>query len=719
VPATPAAGKPLDFSLGWQFGGYGHLADGVVTLRDGRPAFVVATLDRQVYALTGTGQVLWRAGAAGPAYALAVLDGGQVAVGDDAGHVTVFDDHGRRLWRHELGSRVTALYGNWQGGLLAGGWDERLTLLKAGTGREPLRWQVDLGGPVSGIAALSGPPGQSLALASTLDGDIRAFDLDGAEAWHFDAGVAITGLGTLEGEKAHMVLVGLQDGRLLALEPGMDGPRVLWQQDFGLGGPVWHVANLVGDAELEIVVGIGGQAPALALLSAGGDLVWRIATPAAVNALSTVDLDGDGLVASASLVEILAGLATGEIQAYDGQGRLRGSIHAGLPVWGLQSAGDRTALVLADVVAWQVSGRDGPSGEPWLPSPPLVPLPLQSSRWPPVGDATLQTSLGSASDLGSVGGLGSVSDLGSASDLGSVSDQGEALLAFLGDVAPGRSMEAQLARFGAAFPWQGIGPILHEADLAVANLEGVLTTWGQPLDKDYLIRAHPRWGQTLVDGGLDLVTLANNHALDFGQVGLDETLATLEALEIVAVGAGSSADTQRAHRPALFDLNGVRVGVLGYAAARWNSSEDVPATESLAWGQPDVVQANVRSVRDQADVVVVLLHAGTEYDPEPSPDQIAVARAAVDAGANLVVGHHAHVTQTVERYGEGLIVYGLGDALFDIPYAAAMQGDLLLVLVTEEGLARAELWPFWIEDAIRPRLLDDGEGGPSFELVYP
>jgi poly-gamma-glutamate synthesis protein (capsule biosynthesis protein) len=683
VPATPALGNPLDFSLGWQFSGYGHLTDGVITLRDGRPVFVVATLDRQIHALTRSGQVLWRAGAAGPAYALAVLDGGQVAVGDDAGHVNIFDDHGRTLWRYELGSRVTALYGNWQGGLLAGGWNERLTFLKNGISEEPVQWQVDLGGPVSGIAVLSGPLGQGLALAATLDGGLRAVDVAGAEAWHFDAGVPITGLGTLEGETAQLVLAGLQDGRLLALEPGMDGPRVRWQQHSGTGGPVWHVGNLVGDPELEIVVGTGGQAPALTLLSVGGDPVWRIATPAAVNALATADLDGDGLV------DILAGLATGEIQAYDGQGRLRGSIHAGLPVWGLQSTGVGTALVLADVVAWHVSGRDGPSGEPWLPTPPLVPLPLPLSRWPPVGDATSHTS------------------------------QGEASLAFLGDVAPGRSMEAQLARFGASFPWQGIGPILHEADLAVANLEGVLTAQGQPLDKQYLIRAHPRWGQTLVDGGLDLVTLANNHALDFGQAGLDETLATLKTLGIAAVGAGSSADAQGARRPALFDLNDVRVAVLGYAAARWNGSADVPATEFLAWARPDAVQADVRSVRGHADLVVVLLHAGTEYSPEPSADQVAVAHAAVDAGADLVIGHHAHVTQTVERYGAGLIVYGLGDALFDIPRPAAMQGDLLLVHATAQGLARAELWPFWIEDAIRPRLLDNGGGRPRFEVVYP
>ena len=161
--------------------------------------------------------------------------------------------------------------------------------------------------------------------------------------------------------------------------------------------------------------------------------------------------------------------------------------------------------------------------------------------------------------------------------------QEEATLVFLGDVALGRSMEAQLLRYGPAYPWVGLGSLLGEADLAVANLECVLTTQGQPLAKRYVIRAHPYWGQVLDEAGIDLVTVANNHALDYGQAGLDEMLAVLRGLAIETVGAGSSEDPGQAHRPALFTLNGVRVAVLGYAAPRWNGSDDVPATDRLAW----------------------------------------------------------------------------------------------------------------------------------------
>jgi poly-gamma-glutamate synthesis protein (capsule biosynthesis protein) len=356
-------------------------------------------------------------------------------------------------------------------------------------------------------------------------------------------------------------------------------------------------------------------------------------------------------------------------------------VRAGLPVWRLAAADDGTTLVLADVVAWRLVDVDGAHGGTWLPPPAMV------SHFPePPDPASKQAA-------------------------------GEAVLVFLGDVAPGRSMESQLARFGPAHPWTGLDGLLGDADLVVANLECALATQGSPLDKTYLIRAHPIWGQTLAEGGIDLVSVANNHALDYGPQGLDETLATLDALGIASVGAGTS--RQEAHRPVLLDVHGLRVAVLGYAAARWNGSVDVPATNRVAWAEPVAVRADVRAARDEADFVVVVLHAGTEYAARPSTDQVTVARAAIEAGADLVVGHHPHVTQTVERYGGGLIVYSLGDAVFDIPRPAAMQGDLLRIHIGTEGLVRAELWPFWIEDAIRPQLLDDGQGVPRVKVVYP
>jgi len=662
----PLPGEPAPLSLGWRLDADGHLTAGIATGREGRPAFLLTSLGRTLYALNEGGQVVWRVRLAGPAYTLALLAGRGIAVGDDAGFVTLLDGQGRRLWRHETGSRVTALTA-WQEGLLVGGWDRRLTLLDAAGQR---LWQADPGGPVSGIAILPhpGPSASGLAVAATLEGQVRAFDPAGAEVWRFDGGTPALAVEAVEGVG---LLIGGQDGRLLIL----DGEGAVRRQlALGEGAPVWHAVHLVDEATPEIVAGSGGARPLLTLLTADGQALWRVALPSPPAAITATDLDGDGGL------EILVGLMDGQVQVFDRQGRLRGAVQAGLSVWGLIPAGGGSVLALADVAAWQLRAGQGPMGRAWLSPPPLLAVP--PDRWPP--------------------------DTGRA--------EGEAILVFVGDVALSRTMEEQLTRYGPAYPWSGLEPLLRQADLAVANLEGVLTTQGRPLHKPYLLRAHPRWGASLTAAGFDLVTLANNHALDYGSAGLDETLGLLEGLGIAAVGAGRTAD--EAHRPALFQVNGVRLALLGYAAARWNGSADVPATEQIAWAEPAAVQADVRAARSQADLVIVLLHAGTEYATHPSPDQVAVAHAAVEAGAALVVGHHPHVIQEVERYKGGLIVYSLGDALFDIPRPAAMLGHLLRVHVTPAGLAQAELWPFWIQDAIRPCLLDDGQGGPRYQVIY-
>ncbi len=136
---TPVAGQPVPLALAWQFSANGHLTAGRVGRLADRPTFLLSSLGRTIYALTGDGQLLWRANASGPAYSLAVLNEEQVAAGDDAGYVTVWNARGQRLWQYSLGSRVTAVEVNGDG-LLVGGWDERLTSL-SGTGE--LRWPPD------------------------------------------------------------------------------------------------------------------------------------------------------------------------------------------------------------------------------------------------------------------------------------------------------------------------------------------------------------------------------------------------------------------------------------------------------------------------------------------------------------------------------------------------------------------------------------------------
>ncbi|MGD8904450.1 MAG: PQQ-binding-like beta-propeller repeat protein, partial [Anaerolineae bacterium] len=281
---APISGDPLSLSLGWRFDANAHLASGLVLETGGRPLFLLASLGRTVYALTEGGQVAWTLRMTGPVYALAGLEGAQAAAGDDAGNLKVFSADGEVLWQAVLGSRITALHGGWQHGLLAGGWDERLSFLKGGG---ELHWQAYLDGPVSGIASLP-----DLALVSTLKGEVAAFDGTGAEMWRLRLGAPVTSIGaTSEGATA-LVLVALQDGQLVALSP--EGTQ-RWRQRLDRevlgapGGPVWHTADLSGDTGTEIVAGIGGTEPLLAMISADGEILWRRVLPSAPNMLVSLD----------------------------------------------------------------------------------------------------------------------------------------------------------------------------------------------------------------------------------------------------------------------------------------------------------------------------------------------------------------------------------------------------------------------------------------------
>ena len=224
---TPAAGEPLPFFLGSQFNANGHLTAGAVTAFDGQQVYLLASLGRSVYALTGRGKVLWEARTSGPVYALAVLDGGRVAAGDDAGDVTLLDSQGQRLWRRNLGTRVTALH-PYQDGVLAGGWDEQLTFLD---GDGEIRWQFAVHGPVADITMYRG-----LIVVGTLDGWTYGVLSAGFEAWHSDLQSAVT---RMEGVEGLGVLLSTQAGRLLVVD---SLNTIQWQWPSGAGaGSSWAV----------------------------------------------------------------------------------------------------------------------------------------------------------------------------------------------------------------------------------------------------------------------------------------------------------------------------------------------------------------------------------------------------------------------------------------------------------------------------------------------
>ncbi|MDX1613998.1 MAG: CapA family protein [Candidatus Promineifilaceae bacterium] len=295
------------------------------------------------------------------------------------------------------------------------------------------------------------------------------------------------------------------------------------------------------------------------------------------------------------------------------------------------------------------------------------------------------------------------------------------LLAAVGDLMLDRALGAAIMRGRPEFPFELVSPELTVPDITVGNLESALGDLGSGADKRYTFQAPPRAAYSLAAAGFDVLSLANNHAMDFGPEALLQGIRLLREQGIHAVGAGATSAAART--PAIVQANGLRLAFLAYVnvpversgfdTASWQATVDTPG---LAWGDPETIAVDVGAARSQADLVIVLLHSGYEYIEEPSEAQRAAAHAAIDAGAHLVLGHHAHLLQGVEFRKQGVIAYGLGNFAFEI------EGDpasaILRVWLDGRGVRHLELVPAIVQFGGQPRLAESWEAAPIRRQVY-
>jgi poly-gamma-glutamate capsule biosynthesis protein CapA/YwtB (metallophosphatase superfamily) len=274
-------------------------------------------------------------------------------------------------------------------------------------------------------------------------------------------------------------------------------------------------------------------------------------------------------------------------------------------------------------------------------------------------------------------------------------------LALAGDTMLGRGVADVLAsRPIEAFVAPEVVAFADEADFFVLNLECCISERGEPWPdpgKPFFFRAPPRATELLSYLGVDCVTLANNHALDFGVTGLLDTLAHLADASIAAVGAGASLDEARA--PVVLEADGARLAVFAatdhpraYAATPERPGvafADLASGTVPSWLHETVAAAN-------ADAVLATIHWGPNMMPAPLPYVRAAAAALRDAGAGLVAGHSAHVFHGA---GDG-ILYDLGDFLDDYAVDPVLRNDLGLIFsVTLDGgrPARLEALPLRLD----------------------
>ncbi|HEV2744303.1 MAG TPA: CapA family protein [Rubrobacter sp.] len=252
---------------------------------------------------------------------------------------------------------------------------------------------------------------------------------------------------------------------------------------------------------------------------------------------------------------------------------------------------------------------------------------------------------------------------------------------------------------------------LSGADLTLANLENPVVENAVYHPEEATFTGDPRLMPVLEQAGIDGMTLGNNHVLDAGAAGLGETLGYLDRAGIARAGAGM--DLAEAREPMIFDLGDTRIGVLSHLSIpgyEWAwATETTPGTAPLV---EDVLREDVERLRPKVDLVVVMPHWGREYLAEPEPGQVDLAHAAVDAGADLVVGGHAHWPKGIEVYEGAPIFYGVGNFLLDQSWSEETStGIFAEITLYKDRIVQTEPVPFVLLDYAQPNFLVPEAGG--------
>jgi poly-gamma-glutamate capsule biosynthesis protein CapA/YwtB (metallophosphatase superfamily) len=242
----------------------------------------------------------------------------------------------------------------------------------------------------------------------------------------------------------------------------------------------------------------------------------------------------------------------------------------------------------------------------------------------------------------------------------------------------------------ARHPLQRIAPVLREADIAFANLETPLSDRARHTGAFLTPTA---FADALRWAGIDVVSTANNHAMDAEETGL---LDTIEALERVGIGhAGTGRNLEEARRPFIIEREGIRIAFLAYAQFVNGGASNfaLPDRSGVAPMSPPIIREDIRRVRDRVDLVVVSFHWSIENSQDTHPEDRSFAKAVVDAGADIVLGHHPHVPRGVEVYRGKPIVYSLGNLIFGHSHDYWVDNYLVRLTLTRTGVTQVEILP--------------------------
>ncbi len=286
-----------------------------------------------------------------------------------------------------------------------------------------------------------------------------------------------------------------------------------------------------------------------------------------------------------------------------------------------------------------------------------------------------------------------------------------------GDIMLDRGVEYMINKYGGPtddgypdfkFPFLKIADEFKNADIVFGNLEGPISDKGTKVGSIYSFRANPAAIEGLSFAGFNVLSLANNHAFDYGRQALEDTFLRLKTAGINYIGAGFNAS--EAGASIVKTVKGTKIGFLAYTnlgSPYWQATENNSGINWIDNSLLESVKQNITEAKKLVDVLIVSLHAGEEYKNEPEPSQIDFAKMVIDAGADVVVGSHPHVVQPSERSGDGYIFYSLGNFIFDQSFSTeTMQGEIVKIKIQNKKIKEAIPVNIKIDQNFQPEIME-------------
>ncbi len=274
-------------------------------------------------------------------------------------------------------------------------------------------------------------------------------------------------------------------------------------------------------------------------------------------------------------------------------------------------------------------------------------------------------------------------------------------IGFAGDTMLGRLVNGTITKKGYTHPWGNLLPLLEQTDFNIINLENTFTTSIQKLPKVFNFKADPANVESLKQAHINVVNLANNHILDFGNEGLFNTIQALDTTGIKHVGAGKN--QKKAKQGVIITKNNIKIGIIGYTDNEpdWKAQTNKPGINYVKVGDIATIQQDIKIIRPQVDILIITIHWGPNMRQHPNQEFTNFAHAIIDSGVDIIHGHSAHIFQGVEIYQDKLIMYDTGDFVDDYAINSLLRNDqslFFIVTVTKTGINKVQLVPLLISN---------------------